>query len=200
MVDVGQIFGDDIEAASARLPKLAEVGAVWLEEPFHTSALDAYAALARKGAIKLAGGEGAHNCYMAKHLIDYGRVSFIQIDTGRIGGIGPARRVADYARSRGVTFVNHTFTSHLTLSASLQPYAGLQSDEICEYPLSPKRLAVELTSNHLNRDAQGYVNVPEIPGLGIEINCAAVRQYSVDVIIKAKNEMLFDSSRIDIEG
>lgn len=199
LIDVGQIFGDNVEAATARLPKLAEVGAIWLEEPFHTSALDAYASLAAKGPIKLAGGEGAHNFYMAKHLIDYGKVSFIQIDTGRIGGIGPAKRVADYASSKGVTFVNHTFTSHLALSASLQPYAGLQRDEICEYPLNPKPLAAELTSNHLHRDAQGYVNLPETPGLGIEISLAAVQHYSIDVVIKAKGNVLFDSNRVAIK-
>jgi L-alanine-DL-glutamate epimerase-like enolase superfamily enzyme len=198
LVDVGQIFGENVEAAAARLTKLTEVSAVWLEEPFHTSALDAYAALARKGGIKLAGGEGAHNFYMARHLIDYGRVSFIQIDTGRVGGIGPAKRVADYASSKGVTFVNHTFTSHLALSASLQPYAGLRADEICEYPLSPKPLAVELTSNHLQRDAEGYVSVPDAPGLGIEIDRDAVRRYLLDVSIKVKNRVLFDSGRVEI--
>ena len=48
MVDVGQIFGDNIEAAAARIPVLEKVGTVWLEEPFHTSALDAYAALSRR--------------------------------------------------------------------------------------------------------------------------------------------------------
>ena len=36
---------------------------------------------------------------MARHLIDYGGVGFIQIDCGRIGGIGPAKKVADYAVS-----------------------------------------------------------------------------------------------------
>jgi L-alanine-DL-glutamate epimerase-like enolase superfamily enzyme len=194
MVDVGQIFGDDVEAAAVRLPTLEQVGAVWLEEPFHTSALDAYASLSRKSRVKLAGGEGAHNFYMAKHLIDYGRVGYIQVDCGRIGGIGPAKRAADYAAAQAVIFVNHTFTSHLALSASLQPYAGIRSDEICEYPLNPKPLARELTTNHLERDSQGYVAVPDSPGLGIEINPEAVRRYLVDVEIKAKGKILFASS------
>jgi L-alanine-DL-glutamate epimerase-like enolase superfamily enzyme len=198
MVDVGQIFGHDIETAAARIPVLEEVGAVWLEEPFHTSAVDAYAVLSRRSTLKLAGGEGAHNFYLARHLIDYGKVGFIQIDTGRIGGIGPAKRVADYAVSKGVTFVNHTFTSHLALSASLQPYAGLRADEICEYPLSPKPLALDLTSNHLDRDNEGYVNVPDTPGLGVEINRSAVRRYVVEVVIKAKNVVLFDSTTVNI--
>jgi L-alanine-DL-glutamate epimerase-like enolase superfamily enzyme len=131
---------------------------------------------------------------MAQHLIDYGRVGYIQVDCGRIGGISPAKRVADYAASKSVTFVNHTFTSHLALSASLQPYAGMRSDEICEYPFAPKPLARELTSNHLERDSQGYVAVPESPGLGIDINTEAARRYLVDVEIKVKGSFLFASS------
>ena len=194
MVDVGQIFGHDVEAAATRLPILVEVGAVWLEEPFHTSALESYAALSRRGTVKLAGGEGAHNFYMAQHLIDYGGVGYIQVDCGRIGGIGPAKRVADYAVSKGVTFVNHTFTSHLALSASLQPYAGLRYHEICEYPFAPKPLAREVTCNHLERDKEGYVALPNLPGLGIELDPQAIRRYFVPVEIKLKGDILFKSS------
>lgn len=194
MIDVGQIFGDNIAVATERLPALKQVGAVWLEEPFHTSALSAYASLAEKSSVKLAAGEGAHNFHMAQHLIDFGRVGYIQVDCGRIGGIGPAKRVADYAAANGVTFVNHTFTSHLALSASLQPYAGLRSHEICEYPFAPKRLARVLTRNHLHRDKDGYVAVPDAPGLGIDIDTEAARQYLIDVEIKVKGKLLFSSS------
>jgi L-alanine-DL-glutamate epimerase-like enolase superfamily enzyme len=130
---------------------------------------------------------------MAQQLIDYGHVGFIQVDCGRIGGIRPAKRVADYAASKSVTFVNHTFTSHLALSASLQPYAGMRA-EICEYPFAPKPLARELTSNHLERDNQGYIAIPESPGLGIDINTDAARRYLVDVEIKVKQNVLFSSS------
>src|SRR5437764_758877 len=196
MIDVGQIFGDNVGSAAARIPMLKQIGAVWLEEPFHTSALNAYASLAKKSQLKLAGGEGAHNFQMAQHLIDYGRVGYIQIDCGRIGGIGPAKRVADYAVAKKVTFVNHTFTSHLALSASLQPYAGLRSDEICEYPFSPKPLARHITSNHLKRDKEGYVTVPDAPGLGISIDAEAVRRYLVDVEIRVKGKVLFASSHL----
>lgn len=193
MVDVGQIFGNDVEAAAARIPALEEFGTVWLEEPFHTHALEAYGSLARRSQVKLAGGEGAHNCFMAQHLIDYGGVGYIQVDCGRIGGIGPAKRVADYAAQHGVTFVNHTFTSHLALSASLQPYAGLP-DEICEYPFSPKALAQELTVNRLERDRDGYISAPEAPGLGVTVDSRAARRYLVDVQIAVNNRVLFGTS------
>ena len=193
MVDVGQIFGHDLEAAASRIQALEQFGAVWLEEPFHTNALEAYSSLARRSRVKLAGGEGAHNVFMARHLIDYGGVGYIQVDCGRIGGIGPAKRVADYAAQRGVTFVNHTFTSHLALSASLQPYAGLR-DEICEYPFSAKTLARELTANRLERDRDGFISVPEAPGLGVMVDQRAARRYLVDVEITVNHRVLFATS------
>jgi len=194
-IDVGQIFGDDVDAAAARLPALERVGALWIEEPFHTAALDAYGALAsRSPKVRLAGGEGAHNFHMARHLIDYGKVGYIQIDCGRIGGIGIAKKVADYAARKEILFVNHTFTSHLALSASLQPYAGMRAHEICEFPFACKPLARAFTANTLDRDREGYVSVPDAPGLGIAIDAQGARQYLVDVEIKAKGRILFHSS------
>ena len=116
---------------------------------------------ARSKVVKTAGGEASHNYSMARQLIDYGKVAFVQIDCGRIGGIGPAKRVADYAVGKGVTYVNHTFTSHLALCASLQPYAGLKDHVICEYPFTPKSVAWDMCANHIAPDANGEVHVPE---------------------------------------
>ena len=192
LVDVGQIWGEDVEAAAARLPALEAARATWLEEPFHTAALSAYHRLSQRGSpVKLAGGEGAHNVAMAQHLMEYGSVGFIQIDCGRIGGIGPAKVVADEAVARGITFVNHTFTSHLALSASLQPFAGLADHRICEYPFAPKKLASELTVNHLTRDSIGEVAAPDAPGLGITVDMEAVRGYLQEVEIKVNGRVLY---------
>lgn len=195
MIDAGQVFGENFEAAAAHLPSLEAVDTFWFEEPFHTNAFAEYAALAKhSGQVKLAGGEGAHNFYMAANLIDYGKVGLIQIDCGRIGGISVAKRVADYAVAREVTFVNHTFTSHLALSASLQPYAGLREHEICEYPFAPKSLAWDLTANHLQRDSEGYLRAPDAPGLGMSIDAEKARSYLVDVEIRVNGQSLFASS------
>lgn len=194
LVDVGQIFVDDVPRAALRLEALQAARVVWLEEPFHASALEAYGALAaRCTSLKLAGGEGAHNVYMARHLIDYGGVGFVQIDCGRIGGIGPAKQVADYAVARGVFYVNHTFTSHLALSASIQPFAGLAEHRLCEYPVAPKALALELTDNHLVPDSSGEVFAPDVPGLGITINSQAVQRYQLDVEIRLGGRSLYVS-------
>ncbi len=194
LVDVGQIFGNDVEAAAARLPALEAARATWLEEPFGGHALAAYGALSKRSKqVKLAGGEAAFNVHMAQHLIDFGGVGFIQIDTGRIGGIGPAKQVADYAVAHGVTFVNHTFTSHLALSASLQPFAGLERHRLAEFPFAPKPLSVDFVKNPIPRDARHEIAAPDAPGLGIEIDPAGMKPYLVDVEIKVAGKVLFRS-------
>jgi L-alanine-DL-glutamate epimerase-like enolase superfamily enzyme len=197
LIDAGQIFREDVEAATLRIPHLEEVNTVWFEEPFLGGAYAAYAGLAAKsGKVKLAGGEAAHNFHMAQQLVDYGKVGFLQIDCGRIGGIGPAKRAADYAAARGVTYVNHTFTSHLALCASLQPFAGLEAHRICEYPFAPKSVAWDMSETHLTPDANGEVNVPAAPGLGIAMSAEGMRKYLVDVEISVKGKTLYRSPGI----
>jgi L-alanine-DL-glutamate epimerase-like enolase superfamily enzyme len=191
LVDAGTVWGDDVEAAAARLPALHENRVLWLEEPFHSGALSAYKQLsARSGNLKLAAGEGNHNIYGARQLIEYGGVGFIQIDTGRIGGITSAKQVADEALTNGVTYVNHTFTSHLALSASLQPFAGHKGG-LCEFPVEPKSLAVEITSTHLQREANGDISAPDAPGLGVTSDVEALRKYLVPVEIRVRDEVIY---------
>ena len=197
LIDAGQIFREDVDAAAARIAMLEEVNAGWFEEPFLGGAYEAYAGLAaRAGNVRLAGGEASHNFHMARQLIDYGKVSFIQIDCGRIGGIVPAKRVADYAAARGVAYVNHTFTSHLALCASLQPYAGLRHDHICEYPFAPKSVAFDMTETHLLPNGNGEIILPDAPGLGIEMSTTGIARYLVDVEITVKGRQLYRTPQL----
>ena len=192
LVDAGTIWGENVAAAAPRLDALQECAATWLEEPFTSGAFAAYRTLAEmSGSVRLAGGEGAHNAAMAMHLIDHAGIGYVQIDAGRIGGITPAKRVADYARARGVTYVNHTFTSHLALSASLQPYAGYAEDDFCEYPVEPKALAVEITKEHLLPEANGQITLPERPGLGMTPDLAAAKRYLVETEITVAGKVLY---------
>lgn len=192
LVDAGTVFGEDVDAAALRLPALEDAGVTWLEEPFTSGALGSYRALsARSHRVRLAGGEGAHNPLMAEHLIDHGGIGFVQIDTGRVGGIGDALRVARHAEASGVTFVNHTFTSHLALSASLQPYAGIAADRLCEYPVEAKALARVATKGHLALDDDGLVTAPATPGLGLDVDLDAIRPYLVDVEISVNGTTLY---------
>lgn len=192
LVDAGTIWNDDLARARARLPTLKRARAQWLEEPFVSGALSEYNALSQESQpVGLAGGEGCHNFHMAKNMIDWAGLQYVQIDAGRIGGITVAKDVADYAATKAVTYVNHTFTSNLALSASLQPFAGLESHVICEYPTELQVLAREMTQNHITPDADGFLSAPDAPGLGIEPNLDGIKSYLVDAEIRIGGKLLY---------
>jgi len=192
MVDAGTAWNDDLGEARKRLSVLDQVKTYWLEEPFVNGETDQYHALASSSPrIPLAGGEGCNNVVQAKQMLAYAGLSFIQIDAGRIGGITAARQVVDIARKKQVTYVNHTFTSHLALSASLQPFAGSKENPITEYPVELKSLAREITNSPIEPDEEGYIRIPEAPGLGVTIDIQAIRKYLVDVEIKVNQQSVY---------
>ena len=114
-----------------------------------------------------------------KQTIDYGKVRFIQIDTGRIGGITAAKLVASYASSRGVHYVNHTFTSNLALSASLQPY--IEAGGYAETPVKMSSLAVAIGGGPWNLDQNGCIQAPDKPGLGVDPELVRLQPYLQEV-------------------
>ncbi len=201
LIDAGQIWDADLDAATERLAALQAAKVTWLEEPFVPHAFMEHAELGRRsGSVAIAGGEGAHTVHMATNLIDYGRLRYVQIDAARIGGIGAAKAVADHAVANGVTFVNHTFTSHLALSASMQPFAGLADHRICEYPVEPKQVALDLSAQHILPDANGEVRAPDAPGLGIDVDLDGLAPYLRTVEIRIDGLPVFLSPDPRSEG
>lgn len=192
MIDAGTVWNDNVTFARERLAALHEVDAYWLEEPFINMAMNAYKDLSGSSPnIALAGGEGCNNFPQAQAMIQYAGLTFIQIDAGRIGGITIAKKVADLAQRSKITYVNHTFTSHLALSASLQPYAGIEKDVISEYPVELKSLAQEITRMKIVPDGNGYIHVPEGPGLGITVDVSSLQKYLVEVEIKVNSKRIY---------
>jgi L-alanine-DL-glutamate epimerase-like enolase superfamily enzyme len=194
MIDAGTVFKENVAAAAARLPALYESNVYWYEEPFDSYAISAYKELANcTPKIALAGGEGAHNRFQAQQLIDDGKVSFIQVDAGYVGGIYSAYQVAQYAKMRGVKYVNHTFTSQSALASSLQPFAGIADSDITEYPMEPKPLCQEITKDRIELDENGMIRAPEKPGIGVEINQDAIKKYLVTAKIEVGNQLLYQT-------
>lgn len=194
MIDIGTVWGENVTEATQRLKALREVNTYWLEEPFANMALGPYKALSEgTPRVPLAAGEGCNNFVQAAGMIEYAGLGFIQIDTGRIGGITSAKRVADLALQKGITYVNHTFTSHLALSASIQPYAGLEKDVICEYPVEPKQLALDITSDKLLPNEKGEIVLPEKPGLGLTVDPENLKKYLIDAQIVVNGKVLYQT-------
>ena len=190
MIDVGAIWGNNINEALKWDDILSRAKVTWLEEPFYSDAFFEYSELARQSSISLAGGESCHSVESAKNLIRYGGVKYIQIDAGIVGGIIAGKEICEFAEKMDVQYVNHTFTSHLQLSASLQAYTGSVKSTLAEYPMQLKPLAWDITKNHILKDDSGYIITPLEIGHGMKINEKALDQYKMDV------EILINSKRI----
>ncbi len=191
-LDAARVWGANAAAASAYRPLLDEFLVEWVEEPFAPAALDAYADFARcHGRNRVAAGENANSVAQACQLLDVGGVGIIQIDCGRVGGIGAAAQIARLADGRGATYVNHTYTSHLALSASLSAYAGLDRHELCEYPADPTSLSWEICAEHLELGEGGTITLPDTPGLGIGVDLDVVEKLLVDIEIRFGDMVLY---------
>jgi len=191
MIDVGAIWGNNINEALKWDDILSRAKVTWLEEPFYSDAFFEYSELARQSSISLAGGESCHSVESAKNLIRYGGVKYIQIDAGIAGGIMAGKEICEFAEKMDVQYVNHTFTSHLQLSASLQAYTGSVKSTLAEYPMQLKPLAWDITKNHILKDDSGYIITPLEIGHGMKINEKALDQYKMNVEILINSKKIF---------
>lgn len=194
MVDAGWAWGRDVETAADRARRFAPYRLTWLEEPLLPDAVSQYGELAaRKLPVPIAAGENASTYRAAEDYVEQGKLSFVQIDAGRIGGITVAREVVKLARERRITYVNHTFKSRLSLAAALHAFADMEEFRHLEYPTAGTPLAVGLASGPFDRDARGLVSAPEVPGLGVRVNPDCLRKYGAPVKIEVGGRTIFET-------
>ncbi|MBG81904.1 MAG: mandelate racemase/muconate lactonizing enzyme family protein [SAR202 cluster bacterium] len=199
MVDAGVVWGDNVDEAYERAVAFSSLGVTWLEEPLRTEEINAYRELSDKIkanniSIGIAGGEGADFFRSADDMMVNAGLDFVQIDVGRIGGITEAKRVADRAKDLGIQYVNHTFKSHLSIAASVHVFAGYEEFNLTEYPAGGSPLILGLTEpTGVFRDSQGFIKASDSPGLGVEVNNDAIRQYQRIIKIEVDGQVLFES-------
>ena len=76
-------------------------------------------------------------------------------------------------------FVNHSFKSGITIAASLHGLASVPNASVFEFCMSDSPLRHEITRERFVIDDEGYVAVPEGPGLGVTINEEIIEKYRV---------------------
>lgn len=195
MIDAGVVWGNDYDTAYKRAEAFAEFSPTWLEEPLAPDAIEAYRLLTSKNpSVPIAAGEGSSTYRMAEDIIVNGGIQFVQIDTGRIGGIMPSFQVRQLAEKHGVQYVNHTFKSHLSLAAALHVFATNPDFDLLEYPAAGSELSQRMIRKPFQVDADGRVQVKELPGIGVQVDMEAISQYLVPVNIQVGTETVFQNA------
>lgn len=192
MIDAGVVWDVDFETAYERADAFSQFSPIWLEEPLAPDAISEYGKLtSKKPAVPIAAGEGSSTYRMAEDLIVNGGIQFIQIDTGRIGGIMPSFKVRQLAEKYNIKYVNHTFKSHLSLAAALHVFATNPDFNILEFPAAGSELSQFIVMDPFKIDKDGYICVRELPGLGVQVDIDAIRPFLSSVNIQVDMETVF---------
>jgi len=166
----------DLSAVRDIAGELAALGVFWLEEPLPGADLAGMRALRQR--IRVAGGEMARTPAELLAALDADALDVYQPDVVLATGMLRTRTIAELALLKSRWFTPHTWTNGLGLLANLHVVVGVGGGPYVEFPYDPPGWTAERRDFFLTEpvriDADGYLNVPAAPGLGAEIDEAAV--------------------------
>ena len=179
MIDAGGCY-KDVTKAIEQAKALEDYGIYFFEEPFPPDELTNLAKLSQSTQIRIATGERLSTRFSFEDLIVKGKVDIIQPDTGRVGGISEFMKAASIAAQYGVACIPHAWSSDILLAATLHVNASMPNGGVFqEFCVSERPLRKDLVKNPIQQ-IDGYINVPEGPGLGVELNEDTVNNYRVN--------------------
>ena len=185
MIDANHAY--DATAAIRLGRRIEALDISWFEEPVPPEDLAGYREVRRELRIPIAGGEAEFTRWGFRGLIVDRAVDILQPDVCAAGGISECKKIADMASAFGIRVNPHVWGTGVALAAALQLIAVLPHNPPGLHPIEPLlefdrsehplRMAV-LT--HPIDQTEGWVAIPDGPGLGIEIDRAALTRYRVD--------------------
>jgi L-alanine-DL-glutamate epimerase-like enolase superfamily enzyme len=169
-VDVGYLW-NDVPTALRVAEQLAASSVLFLETPFPTDALEAYAALAARSPVPIAAGEHAVTRHEFRDLLERGGVLVAQPYATTCGGLSEALRIIEIAQARGAlvcpgnwgTDILAAATVHLAAVSPITPFYEYVPAQVY---WSPLRRALRDVGLPVRR---GVVALPETPGIGVEL-------------------------------
>ncbi|QIZ67969.1 galactonate dehydratase [Geobacillus subterraneus] len=154
---------------------------MFIEEPVLPEHNDALKEIAKHAAIPIATGERMFSRWDFKTVLSEGYVDIIQPDLSHAGGITEVRKIAAMAEAYDVALAPHCPLGPIALAASLQVDAVSYNAFIQEQSLGihynqGNDLLDYLVDPSVFEYQNGYVKIPQGPGLGIEIHEEYVRK------------------------
>jgi L-rhamnonate dehydratase len=177
MIDAGLVW--DAKTAIQRARAFSEFKIFWLEEPLRADDYEGYSRLSAATEIPIAAGEEESERRSYQELMDKGKIDIVQVDLTRCGGFTEAMKIASLAYDRGLRCVNHGFTTYINVAATLHFLNSIPNSFIAEFVVQEgTNLRNEITLQQVIAQ-EGYLSVPEEPGLGMELDSKTVEKYRV---------------------
>ena len=185
IVDANCVY--DFPAALKVGRALEELPVLWFEEPLAPDDKAGLARLAKMIRVPLAGGESEQTKYNFRDLIASGTYAIIQPNVARAGGLTECRKIAALAEVHHVPYAPHVGTSSaVCIAATLQLSAAVPNFLFYERMGQgwahehPNPLRSDLVHEAIEVFDQGFVHVPDGPGLGITLNEDILARHRLD--------------------
>jgi len=156
---------------------LEPYGLAWMEDIMPWQDVEANRLVTRAINVPTLNGEDIYMLDGWREMIDQRAIDIIQPDLLTAGGMRETKRIADYAETRGMPTVLHfagspiAFVANLHCAASIPSFVALEHHGL-DLPFW-KDLVTGLRDPLLE---EGYVRVPEAPGLGVDLNEEAIAE------------------------
>ncbi len=167
--------------AKALVRELEPYNPMFIEEPVLPENHEALREVARHTTTPIAMGERMYTRWGFKDLLTDGYVDIVQPDLSHAGGILETRKIAAMAEAFDVAVAPHCPLGPIALAASLQldactPNVFIQEQSLGIHYNEGSDLLDYLANPGVFDYEDGYVAIPEEPGLGIEIDEEKVRE------------------------
>ena len=182
-VGIGVDFHGRVHKPMAKvlIKELEPYKLMFIEEPVLSENSEALKEIAHLTSTPIALGERLYSRWDFKRILSEGYVDIIQPDVSHAGGITETRKIAMMAEAYDVALALHCPLGPIALASCLQVDAGSYNAFIQEQSLGihyneSNDLLDYIRDKNVFAYEDGYVKIPQGPGLGVEINEEYVRQ------------------------
>jgi L-alanine-DL-glutamate epimerase-like enolase superfamily enzyme len=180
MIDIGMGWQNDLKRGVKQINELDDAyDLFWVEEPVYADNIDGYARISRACSPRIVGGEREYTLYGFRDFIDRGRVDGVQPDVAIGGGITHVEKIATLAAERGIPIYPHGYSTDIVIAANLHLIAANRNAPLLEYCIEDSPLRWEVVNEEFSVE-DGYVTIPDEPGLGVSLNRSALDEYATE--------------------
>lgn len=173
-IDCHSVFDTELAIAVARQLEPQQLS--WYEEPVSPLQVDQTREIKEGITQPMAGGEFLFGMQGFDPLCRHHAVDIIMPDVKHCGGLQEARNISALAALHHIKVSPHNPSGPVSTAASAHLCAGMPNFDILEYQWGEVEWRGDLISPP-ERFQNGYLAVPDQPGLGIELNDAGVTQH-----------------------
>jgi D-galactarolactone cycloisomerase len=171
---------------------LDELDAYWFEEPVAPEDHDGYRELRAGLRVNISGGEAEFNRWGWRQILENRGLDIAQPEVCAVGGISEYLRILTLCHAHFTPVINHVWGSAIAVATNLQLLAAMPVlpgglhpwEPMLEFDTTDNKFRDELLQTPLGIQEQvktqnGYVSVPDGPGIGVEPDLAFIRHYEI---------------------